>query len=70
MIDGEAMDKDRKEMTPDEKKKKLFLDQVRLLDTFLGNGAITKAQYNKSLGDLIEKMDMRDEYEEFLHQKV
>ena len=64
------MDKDRAEMTPDEKKKRLFLDQVRLLDTFLGNGAITQAQYNKSLGDLIEKMDMRDEYEEFLRGKV
>jgi len=36
----------------------LFLHQKSLLNTFLGNGAITQAQFNKSLGDLIELMDM------------
>ena len=34
----------------------LFLRQKELLDTFLSHGAISKAQYNKSLGDLIVKM--------------
>lgn len=63
------MDKNRAEMTPYERKRQLFADQVRLLDTFLGNGAITRAQYNKSLGDLIEKMDMKDEYEKILGKK-
>ena len=43
----------------DEKKKQLFLRQKELLDTFLERGAITEAQYNKSLGDLIEKMGIK-----------
>ena len=29
-----------------------------LLDTFLQNGAISRAQYNKSFGDLVEMMEM------------
>lgn len=44
----------------DEKKVELYLNQKELLDTFLSHGAITKAQYNKSLGDLTEKMGMQD----------
>ena len=40
-------------------KVRLFRQQKILLDTFLGNGAITKAQYNKSLTDLREKMDIK-----------
>ena len=40
----------------DEKKKELYLRQKELLDTFLNNGAITRAQYDKSFGDLTEKM--------------
>ena len=43
-----------------EQLKKLFLSQKQTLDTFLANGAITKAQYDKSLGDLTEKMGMKD----------
>lgn len=46
------------EKTEDEKRVKLFLSQKELLDTFLSHGAITKAQYDKSLGDLTEKMGM------------
>ena len=34
----------------------LFLRQKELLDTFLANGAVTRAQYDKSLNCLIEKM--------------
>lgn len=45
---------------PDEKKIELFKNQKELLDTFLSHGAITKAQYDKSLGDLTEKMGMED----------
>lgn len=43
----------------DEKKRRLFQRQKLLLDTFLSHGAITEAQYRKSLGDLTEKMGMR-----------
>ncbi len=47
-------------LTPEEKKKQLFLKQKQTLDTFLSRNAISKAQYDKSLGDLIEKMGMQD----------
>ena len=47
-------------MTPEEKKKQLFLRQKHTLDLFLERNAISKAQYDKSLGDLFEKMGMWD----------
>ena len=40
----------------EEQKKELFLRQKQLLDTFLEHGAISREQYDKSLGDLIVKM--------------
>ena len=43
---------------PEEKKKQLFLSQKRTLDIFLERGAITRAQYDKSLGDLVRLMGM------------
>ncbi len=46
-----------------EQLKKLYLSQKQTLDTFLKNGAITKAQYDKSLGDLTRKMGMEKEAE-------
>ena len=46
-------------LSPEEKKKQLFLKQKNLLDTFLEKNAISKAQHDKSLGDLIEKMGMQ-----------
>jgi RimJ/RimL family protein N-acetyltransferase len=36
----------------------LFRQQKKLLDTFLDNGAISQAQYNKSFGDLRDLMGM------------
>lgn len=45
-------------LTPQEKKKQLFLKQKNLLETFLERNAISKAQYEKSLGDLRDKMGM------------
>ena len=39
-------------------KVELFRQQKKLLDTFLQNGAISQAQYNKSCGDLVEMMEM------------
>ena len=47
-------------LTPEEKKKQLFLKQKKTLDLFLERNAISKAQYDKSLGDLREKMGMQD----------
>jgi hypothetical protein len=37
----------------------LFRHQRKMLDTFLQNGAISRAQYDKSFGDLCELMDMQ-----------
>ena len=37
----------------------LFRQQKKTLDTFRENGAISQAQYDKSLGDLRELMDMQ-----------
>ena len=49
----------RENMTLEEKKKELLLRQKKTLDLFLERNAISKAQYDKSLGDLVEKMGMR-----------
>ena len=43
-------------LTPVEKKMQLFLEQKKILDLFLERNAISKAQYDKSFGDLITKM--------------
>ena len=43
-------------LTYEEKQRELFERQKKLLDTFLERHAITKEQYDKSLGDLKEKM--------------
>ena len=45
-------------LSPEEKKKQLFLKQKRLLETFLERNAISQTQFEKSLGDLREKMGM------------
>jgi hypothetical protein len=47
-------------LSPEEKKRQLFLRQKNTLDLFLERNAISKAQYDKSLGDLIEKMGMQN----------
>ena len=46
-------------LTPAEKKKQLFLEQKHTLELFLERNAISKAQFDKSLGDLIAKMGIR-----------
>ena len=48
-------------LTPEERKKQLFLKQKNTLDLFLERNAISKAQYDKSLGDLVDKMAVDDE---------
>ena len=47
-------------LTPEEKKRQLYLRQKKLLEQFLERGAITRAQFDKSLGDLTMKMGMEE----------
>ena len=47
-------------LTPEEKNHQLFLKQKALLSQFLEKGAISRAQYDKSLHDLTEKMGEED----------
>ena len=44
----------------EEKHKQLYMSQKQTLDAFLERGAISKSQYDKSLGDLTLKMGMTD----------
>ena len=50
---------DWEKLSPEEKKIQLYLKQKKLLDDFLERGAISRAQYEKSFGDLTEKMGMQ-----------
>ena len=43
-------------LTPEQKKRELYLEQKHTLDTFLEHHAITREQYDKSYGDLKRKM--------------
>ena len=45
-------------LSPEERRRALFERQRDMLDLFLKKGAITRAQHDKSLGDLREKMQM------------
>ena len=46
-------------LSPEEKRIQLYLNQKQTLDAFLERGAISKAQYDKSLGDLTSRMGMK-----------
>ena len=48
-------------LTYEDKNRLLFLRQKKSLDMFLERGAISQAQHDKSLHDLIEKMGMAAE---------
>ena len=50
---------DWEKLSSEEKRVQLYLKQKKLLEDFLERGAISKAQYDKSLGDLTEKMGMK-----------
>ncbi len=52
---AELKNKDWSSLSYEEKNLLLFYRQKRTLDLFLEKGAIAKAQYDKSLHDLIEK---------------
>ena len=47
-------------LTPEQKKRELYLEQKFTLDAFLERHAISQAQYDKSLHDLIEKMGEKE----------
>ena len=47
-------------LTVEEKKKRLFLKQKETLDLFRERNAIDQPQYDKSLGELRDKMGMND----------
>lgn len=47
-------------LSPEEKRVQLYLKQKAMLEAFLERGAISKAQFDKSLGDLTEKMGMQE----------
>ena len=47
-------------LSPEEKKRQLYLSQIQTLEAFLERGAISQAQFDKSIGDLTVKMGMAD----------
>ena len=47
------------QLSPEQKKIQLYLEQKKTLETFLAHGAISRAQFDKSLTDLTVKMRMR-----------
>ena len=54
------MQKEYTDLTHKEKKVDLFLVQKHTLELFLERNAISKAQYDKSLSDLIKKMGVKE----------
>lgn len=50
------IEKEWHDLSYDEKNELLFQKQINLLKTFLEHRAISQAQYDKSLHDLIVKM--------------
>ena len=54
------MSENDKRPSHEEQLKTLYLDQKHMLDLFLERGAISQAQYDKSLGDLTRKMGMEN----------
>ena len=64
MIEDLTGDIDWNSLSYEEKNKVLFYRQKETLDEFLKRGAITQAQHDKSLHDLIEKMKVDVETDE------
>ena len=60
MSDVQFEKRDWSKLTSKEKKIQLFLMQKQTLDLFLDRRAISKSQYDKSLGDLRDKMGITD----------
>jgi len=47
-------------LTHEEKNRQLYLRQKALLKSFLERGAISRAQYEKSLHDMTERMGFKE----------
>lgn len=60
-MDANVENVDWSHLNDREKNKLLYLRQKKTLDVFLEHGAISQAQYDKSLHDLTEKMGMTEE---------
>ncbi len=60
MNQNNAESTDWSSLNYEEKNRQLFLRQKKTLDMFLERGAISQAQHDKSLHDLIEKMGIKD----------
>ena len=45
-------------LSPEEKRVQLYINQKHTLEAFLERGAISRSQFDKSLGDLTIKMGM------------
>ena len=59
-MDAEINDQTWEKLTYEEKNHQLFLREKVLLAEFLEHGAISQAQHDKSLHDLIEKMGEKE----------
>ena len=55
------IERDIVHLSKEEKKKYLFLNQVKTLDMFFERNAITKQQYEQSYNGLISKMRITEE---------
>ena len=56
MTEMQERENEWESLSPEEKKRKLYEQQKTTLYTFLAHGTISRAQYDKSLGDLTVKM--------------
>ena len=61
LVDANVENVDWSHLNDREKNRLLYLRQKKTLDVFLEHGAISQAQYDKSLHDLTEKMGMTEE---------
>ena len=59
-MDATINDQTWEKLTYEEKNHQLFLREKSLLAEFLEHGAISQAQHDKSLHDLIEKMGEKE----------
>ena len=59
-MEFEIKDDKISELNEEEKKQYLFKKQKQTLDSFLERNAISKKQYDKSLGDLKAKMGITE----------
>lgn len=57
-------------LSPEEKKKQLYLKQKRMLEQFFERNAISKEQFEKSLYDMTQKMGMTEIEESLIKQKT